>query len=110
MKRNLLRTAFIWICLLLMHFRADSQPYQSLFSHGDCSPTWTNFAFNLSQADFATSRYEKDTVVHGVAYKKLVFMTPATDGPFGPFSGGLFREDTMTGRGLVPGRENVNST
>lgn len=98
MKRNMLRPAFLWICLLLMHFRADSQPYQSLFSHGDFTTTWTHFAFNLSQANFATSRYEKDTVVHGVAYKKVVLMTPVTDGLFGPFSGGLFREDTMTGR------------
>src|SRR5690554_2619410 len=88
MNSLLLRPAFFGICLLLMHFKLDSQPYQSLFSHGDSTTTWTHFAFNLSQANFATSRYEKDTVVHGLAYKKVVLMKPVTDGLFGPFSGG----------------------
>lgn len=95
MKRNLLRPAFLWICLLLMHFRADSQPYQSLFSHGDFATTWTHSWINLNFGSIATSRYEKDTVVHGVAYKKVVLWPPSMSGQF---PGGLFREDTMTGR------------
>lgn len=72
-----------------------AQPYESLFSHGDYSTTWTHKWVNLGQDGITSSRYEKDTVVHGVTYKKVILSNPSLNRPF---AGGLFREDTTSGK------------
>lgn len=72
---------------------AKAQPFQSLFSYGEYPTTWTHLWRNVGPSGMATSRYLKDTTIHGVTYKKVGLVASIFD-----FSGGLFREDTLTGK------------
>lgn len=70
--------------------QAKSQPYQSLF--GKNSTSWTIAWRNLWQSAARDSVFvQKDTMVNGTAYKKLVINDPN-------YTGWLVREDTNSGK------------
>lgn len=98
-KGNLKLVSFLLLSLGV--YPSPAQPYESLFSHGSSPTSWTHVAYNLGTADIVHSLFQKDTLVHGKVYKKVILQNPPSD-----FPGGLFREDTVTGlvwyRDIVP--------
>src|SRR5690554_397296 len=90
-----------FLVLSLGVYQSGAQPYESLFSHGSSPTSWTHVAYNLGTADIVHSLVQKDTLVEGKVYKKVILQHPLSD-----FPGGLFREDTVTGlvwyRDIVP--------
>lgn len=80
----------LWLPLISICFSASSQPYQSIFS--DNGDTYWVFSWqNLSSSFQDTARVEKDTIVNGITYKKVVTTDPDL------YPGGLLRENTSTG-------------
>lgn len=69
---------------------AKAQPYLSMFSKGDYTTEWTTTWFNLNIAGIARAYVQKDTLVSGKLYKKVIFSGIE-------HLGYLFREDTLQG-------------
>lgn len=92
MKWKIFFSVTLWTLLPYLHFFANAQPYQSLFGDKDYPVQWIHCTYNFPSVK-VTSHYEKDTIVQGVNYKKVVPTHIFTKG----FSGGLFREDTASG-------------
>lgn len=65
-----------------------AQPYKSIFGH--VSTAWVFQWTNLSGTTHDSAYVEKDTIVNGVTYKKLLTQYPS-------FKAGLIREDTAVG-------------
>lgn len=71
-----------------------AQPYQSIFGNGDQASTAWVFKYGVTPGPVVDSAYiEKDTIVNGVTYKKVI-----TDNPNNGYKGGLLREDVNTGK------------
>lgn len=94
MKWMLLCSAPLWTVMLFAPFQVHAQPYQSMFSHEDYPTQWSFAWYNISIRSVDTAYVEKDTVVDGLTYKKVVSPVSTQDG----FAGGLFREDTLNGK------------
>lgn len=95
MKWNMFCLTLFLSILILMVSNARAQPYPSLFSKGDYSTSWIQTWENLNFGGIMGFRYEKDTLVHGVHYKKVISTRTSSTGR--NFPGGLFREDTSKG-------------
>lgn len=85
------KTVTLILSLLLGHFIATAQPYQSMFASGDSTTEWVFVWNNLAVTANDTAYVEKDTVVNGVPYKKVITVLWGND------EGGLLREDVNTG-------------
>lgn len=86
------KSTLVFSILLLLSMQVMAQPYKSMF--GKDSTEWVINWYNLDDFDNYSSIYvEKDTLVNGYTYKKLVieYFTPSE-------YDGLFREDTITGK------------
>lgn len=90
---NKTNPSLLGVLLILLGTNAIAQPYASLFSRGDYGTSWTHKWGNLGQAGIATARYLNDTTIYGITYKKV-----GLEWSVHPFAGGLFREDTLTGK------------
>lgn len=88
-KNSLITFGLIAGLTILIH-PANAQPYQSLFSKGDYTTKWTTTWFNLNVAGIAEAYVQKDTLVNGMHYKKVIY-SGLED------LGYLFREDTIQG-------------
>lgn len=88
-KNPLIRLGWI-ACLFLSINPLNAQPYKSLFSKGDYTTRWTTTWFNLNIAGIVEAYVQKDTLVHGLVYKKVI-LTGLEDWGY------LFREDTVQG-------------
>lgn len=92
MRTNVLVTL---ILILVISSLAKSQPYQSIFSTGQGLNIWTFRWGNMSGTTNDTVFIEKDTIVNGLLYKKVI--TKATYILPSIYPGGLLREDRNTG-------------
>lgn len=87
------RPFIILILLLVTTNLSNAQPYQSIFASGDGKTKWVFIWHNLSISVNDTAYIEKDTIVNGIAYKKI-----ATIGQdYGGAGGWLIRENTDSG-------------
>lgn len=88
--RLLINTCSILFVVLLISQSGTASPYASIF--GQNSTAWVFRWANLFGAVIDSAYIEKDTIVSGISYKKVIIK------PNNPiFKGGLLREDVSTG-------------
>lgn len=89
------RLIILIACFILLSVQPTyAQPYQSIFGIGDSASTSWVFKYGVLPGPVVDSAYiEKDTIVNGITYKKLV-----TDNPNNGYKGGLLREDVNAGK------------
>ncbi|MFC5270866.1 T9SS type A sorting domain-containing protein [Adhaeribacter terreus] len=84
-----MKRLFIIVLLVFLHFTVQAQHYQSIF--GKQTTSWEIASNNLWGWTQSTIMVQKDTIVNGLLYKKVLSNNWT-------YKGGLLREDTITGK------------